>query len=212
MHFLLAANAGEVMVFVVAISTRAAGPSDPSFEILLVNLLTDGLPAVALAVDPPERDAMRRPPRPPAQGILDPIRARLVVGGLATGLAAFAAFLIGDARSHSAGQTMAVHDARLRSARYVFSVRGTGDWFFRAGRNVALLGAVLLSAALRSALVLSIPTAAGWFDVAALSPAELASALALAAVPFLCAELYKARARSGRRVDGVAPSGTASTD
>ena len=72
-HFLLAANAGEVMVFALAIALGLDAPLTV-VQILVVNLLTDGLPAVALAVDPPERDAMQRPPRPPTQGILDPIR------------------------------------------------------------------------------------------------------------------------------------------
>ena len=57
-HFLLAANAGEVMVFALAIALGLDAPLTV-VQILVVNLLTDGLPAVALAVDPPERDAMR---------------------------------------------------------------------------------------------------------------------------------------------------------
>ena len=131
MQFLLAANAGEVMVFALAIALGLDAPLTV-VQILVVNLLTDGLPAVALAVDPPERDAMRRPPRPPTQGILDPIRGRLVVGGVATGLAAFASFLIGEADSHADGQTMAFATLVFAQLTYVFAVRGT-DWFFRAG-------------------------------------------------------------------------------
>lgn len=53
-------------------------------QILVVIRLTDGLPAVALGVDPPERGLMRRGPRPPEEGLLDPIRDRLAIGGLAT--------------------------------------------------------------------------------------------------------------------------------
>ena len=44
-------------------------------QILLVNLLLDGLPAAALGVDPPERTVMARPPRPPSEGLLDRVRA-----------------------------------------------------------------------------------------------------------------------------------------
>jgi Ca2+-transporting ATPase len=126
--------------------------------------------------------------------MLEPIRARLVVGGLATGLAAFAAFLIGDATSHSTGQTMAFATLVFAQLTHVFAVRGT-DWFFRAGRNPALLAAVVVCAGLQ-ALILALPVVAGWFDVVALSPAQLASVLALAAVPFLSVELFKALVRS----------------
>ena len=194
-HFLLAANAGEVMVFALAIALGLDAPLTV-VQILVVNLLTDGLPAVALAVDPPERDAMQRPPRPPTQGILDPIRGRLLVGGIATGLAAFVSFLIGESESHAIGQTMAFATLVFAQLTHVFAVRGT-DWFFRAGRNTALIGAVLLSAAVQ-AVILAVPAVAERFDVVALSPVQVAWALALATVPFLAVELFKAimRARS----------------
>ena len=161
-QFLLAANAGEVMVFALAIALGLDAPLTV-VQILVVNLLTDGLPAVALAVDPPEREAMRRPPRPSSEGILDPIRGRLVVGGVATGLAAFASFLIGNADSHAAGQTMAFATLVFAQLTYVFAVRGT-DWFFRAGRNAALLGAVALSAIVQ-VVILVVPAVAESFDV-----------------------------------------------
>ena len=197
-QFLLAANAGEVMVFALAIALE--GPNVISavrvmvVQILVVNLLTDGLPAVALAVDPPEREAMRRPARPSSEGILDPIRGRLVVGGVATGLAAFASFLIGNADSHAAGQTMAFATLVFAQLTYVFAVRGT-DWFFRAGRNAALLGAVALSAIVQ-VVILVVPAVAEIFDVVALSPAQVSAALVLAVVPFLAAEAFKAVMRN----------------
>ena len=191
-HFLLAANAGEVMVFALAIALGLDAPLTV-VQILVVNLLTDGLPAVALAVDPPERDAMRRPPRPPTQGILDPIRSRLIVGGIATGLAAFVSFLIGESDSHAAAQTMAFATLVFAQLTYVFSVRGT-DWFFRVGRNTALIGAVLLSAVVQVA-ILAVPAVAKRFDVVGLSPGQLFWALALATLPLVAAELFKAIVR-----------------
>jgi len=52
-------------------------------QILYVNLATDGLPALALAIDPPERDLMRRKPRNPRTGIFTrPVVTLMVVGGL----------------------------------------------------------------------------------------------------------------------------------
>lgn len=188
-HFLLAANAGEVMVFALAIALGLDAPLTV-VQILVVNLLTDGLPAVALAVDPPERDAMQRPPRPPTQGILDPIRGRLLVGGVATGLAAFASFLIGQSDSHAIGQTMAFVTLVFAQLTHVFAVRGT-DWFFRAGRNASLVAAVLLSAVVQ-AVILVVPGVAKRFDVVGLSPVQVAWALGLATVPFLAVELFKA--------------------
>ena len=197
-NFLLAANAGEVMVFALAIALGLDAPLTV-VQILVVNLLTDGLPAVALAVDPPERDAMQRPPRPPTQGVLDPIRGRLLVGGVATGLAAFASFLIGESDTHATGQTMAFATLVFAQLAYVFAVRGA-DWFFRAGRNAALLGAVALSAILQVA-ILAVPAVAGTFDVVGLSPSQVGWALALALVPFLAAEAFKAIMRNRSPLD-----------
>ena len=197
-NFLLAANAGEVMVFALAIALGLDAPLTV-VQILVVNLLTDGLPAVALAVDPPERDAMQRPPRPPAQRILDPIRGRLLVGGIATGLAAFASFLIGESDTHAAGQTMAFATLVFAQLAYVFAVRGA-DWFFRTGRNAALLGAVALSAILQI-VILAVPAVAGTFDVVGLSSSQVGWALALALVPFLAAEAFKAVMRNRSPLD-----------
>ena len=82
---------------------------------------------------------------------------------------------------------------------YVFAVRGA-DWFFRAGRNAALLGAVALSAILQVA-ILAVPALAESFDVVALSPGQVGWALVLALVPFLAAEAFKAIMRNRSPLD-----------
>jgi Ca2+-transporting ATPase len=188
-QFLVSANAGEVLVFALAIALGMSAPLTV-VQILVVNLLTDGLPAVALGVDPPDRDVMRRPPRPPRQGLLEPIRGPLVVGGAATGAAAFASFAIGDPSGHAVGQTMAFTTLVFAQLAYVFAVRGSG-WFYEAGRNPALYAAVLISAA-TAAAILAVPSLAERFGVVPMSPGQLAAALALAALPFVCLETLKA--------------------
>jgi Ca2+-transporting ATPase len=195
--FLLSANAGEVIAFTLAVALGLPAPVTV-LQILMVNLLTDGLPAMALGLDPPAADVMRRPPRPPRQGLLDPIRSRLAVGGLAMGLAAFAAFLIGNASGEDLGRTMAFTTLVFAQLTYVFAVRGD-DWFFRAGRNRFLHAAVVLSAAIQVA-VLAVEPLAERFDVVHMSGAELAVALGLALVPFAAAEALKAWRRKGRGI------------
>ena len=80
--FLLSSNIGEIGLMAGAALFGLPLPLT-AVQILYVNLATDGLPALALAVDPPERDAMRRPPRDPRRGIFTrPVVTLMLVGGL----------------------------------------------------------------------------------------------------------------------------------
>ena len=80
--YLLSSNIGEIGL--MAGATLAGLPLPLSaVQILYVNLATDGLPALALAVDPAEPDAMRRPPRDPTEGIFTrPVVFLMLAGGL----------------------------------------------------------------------------------------------------------------------------------
>jgi Ca2+-transporting ATPase len=78
--YLLSANIGEIGLMAGA-SVLAMPMPLSAVQILYVNLATDGLPALALAVDPPEDDVMRRPPRNPRTGIFTPPVVRLMLLG-----------------------------------------------------------------------------------------------------------------------------------
>ena len=203
-HFLFAGNAGEVLAFALAVLLGLGAPLTV-LQILLVNLLLDGLPAAALGVDPPERTVMARPPRPPAEGLLDRVRARIVVGGAAIGVAIFASFLIGSETSHVAGQTMAFTTLVVGRLLFVFTVRGD-EPFWRAGANVRLFGAVALSAAIAFAVLL-VSTVGEEFGTVGLTAGQWAAALALALLPLIVPELWKLRRRAPRRAPRLRPAG-----
>ena len=195
--FLLAANAGEVLLFMLAVVPGVGAPLTV-VQILLVNLLTDGPPAVALGVDPLAPESMRRPPRPRAQRLLDPIRTQLAVGGVSTGLAAFSAFMLGQGQGLETGQTMAFITLVFGQLAYVFAVRGERP-AWRGSRNPALYAAVAVTAAFAVA-VLAVPALAELFGIATLGAGHLAAALGLAALPLLSTEALKAgRRRKARR-------------
>ena len=84
--YLLSSNVGEIVL--MAGATIAAVPLPLSaVQILYVNLATDGLPALALAVDPPEGDLMEQKPRDPRAGIFTPaLLTLIIVGGLWSGV------------------------------------------------------------------------------------------------------------------------------
>ena len=94
--FLLSSNIGEIGLMAGAMIAGLPLPLT-AVQILYVNLATDGLPALALAVDPPEPDLMRRPPRDPRQGLFPPpVLAVMLIAGLwsaAVNLTLFAVML-----------------------------------------------------------------------------------------------------------------------
>jgi Ca2+-transporting ATPase len=84
--YLLSCNIGEILLLAGAVIAGLPLPLT-AVQILYVNLATDGLPALALAVDPPEVDLMRRRPRNPRVGIFTrPVVAMLLAAGLWSGI------------------------------------------------------------------------------------------------------------------------------
>jgi Ca2+-transporting ATPase len=85
--YLLSSNVGEILLMAAAALAGLPLPLT-AVQILYVNLATDGLPALALAVDPPEPDLMRRKPRKPRGGIFSrPFLVLLLTGGVWSALA-----------------------------------------------------------------------------------------------------------------------------
>jgi Ca2+-transporting ATPase len=100
--YLISSNVGETLL--IAAATVAGMPLPLSaVQILYVNLATDGLPALALSVDPPEPDLMHRPPRDPRRGIFTrPVVILMSIGGVWSGIVNFAVF----ATTRAAGGTV----------------------------------------------------------------------------------------------------------
>ncbi|MEW5955864.1 MAG: calcium-transporting P-type ATPase, PMR1-type [Candidatus Micrarchaeota archaeon] len=69
-RYLVSCNVGEVLTILFATLSGLPNPLTP-IQILWMNLVTDGLPALALGVDPPEKDVMQKPPRDPKESILN---------------------------------------------------------------------------------------------------------------------------------------------
>ncbi|HHY46721.1 MAG TPA: cation-translocating P-type ATPase [Firmicutes bacterium] len=92
--YLLSCNIGELLIFLIAILAGLPRPLVP-VQILMINLVTDGLPALALGVDPAEPGIMKMPPRDPREGILTgPIIARLVMIGVLIAIATLLPFYL----------------------------------------------------------------------------------------------------------------------
>ena len=95
--YLLSSNIGEIGLMTVATIAGLPLPLT-AVQILYVNLATDGLPALALAVDPPDKDIMHRPPRKAAHGIFTrPVVFLMVLGGVWSTLANIMLFVLARA-------------------------------------------------------------------------------------------------------------------
>ncbi|MGE5273597.1 MAG: cation-translocating P-type ATPase [Verrucomicrobiota bacterium] len=199
--FLLSANFGEVLVFAVAISVGMGAPL-AVIQILVVNLLTDGLPALALARDPASPETMRSPPRP-GHELFDRRTWWGLLGiGVLVGIVTFAAFVIGRAFGDDTEQTMAFATLALAELGLVYGMRSTTAAAWQAPRNRWLDASVLASAAV-VAVAVYLPGLRSAFAAVPLDPAAAAIVLALALVPLVAVELYKAYRRS--RAPGGAP-------
>lgn len=196
--YLLSANLGEVVFFAVAVLAGIGAPMSV-VQVLTVNIVTDGLPALALAHDSIADSAMARGPRRGTALLPRGLWATLAGGGALVGLAGLGAYLSGRALDANAAQTMAFATIALAELAFAFSRRSERTPAWRIPRNVPLFVSVGLSALLR-ALVVYVPVLREPFGTVPLGPAALGIVAALALIPFGLIELVKAfRARATRR-------------
>ena len=192
--FLLSANLGEVLVFAVAV---AAGLDPPLavIQVLLINLLTDGLPALALARDPASKLTMKTPPRRGDYLFDRRTWLALALIGSLVGAAATAAYLAGTWLGDAAtAQTMTFTTLGLSELLLVFSIRSSTLAAWQLPPNRWLYGSVVASAAFIAGAVY-LAQVHEPFATASLSGTALGIAAALAAVPVVAIETVKAAVR-----------------
>ncbi len=184
-RYLLACNTGEVLVMLAGTLAGLPLPLLP-LQLLLINLVTDGLPALALGLDPPAPDIMRRAPRDPREGVFaGGLGKRIAWRGLLIGGFALGAFWLVLARGGdtAAARTAATCTLVLSQLLHAFDARAERRtlWEVGVGGNRPLLAATASSLLILLA-VLAIPQARALFGFAPLDPAAWAivGALALA--------------------------------
>jgi P-type Ca2+ transporter type 2C len=197
--YLLSANLGEIGLLVGASLLGKPLPLS-AVQILYVNLATDGLPALALSVDPPEPDLMRRPPRPPGEGIFTKrVVSLIAAGGMWSALVTLGLFswALTTERTLSEAMTMTFSALVLVEFFKAYSYRSDRYSVLRrpfANRwlNLAILWELVLLV-----LVVNVPFLQQSFGTTGLSPGDWAivAGVAFTIVPVL--ELAKRIA--GRR-------------
>ncbi|MBI4641698.1 MAG: cation-translocating P-type ATPase [Candidatus Tectomicrobia bacterium] len=190
--YLLSCNSGELWVLLLAPLFGMPLPLLP-LQILWMNLVTDGLPALALGVEGAERDTMRRPPYPPTENIFsrgmgwDIIWIGWLLSLISLGIGYWY-----WSTTHTNWQTMLFTTLTLSQMTLALSVRSERDTLFRIGflSNKLLLGAVVITFLLQLGVVY-IPSFQELFKTEALSIGDLALSLALSSVVFWGVELKK---------------------
>jgi Ca2+-transporting ATPase len=188
-RYALTTNAGEVWTIFLAPFAGLPMPLLP-IHILWINLVTDGLPGLALAAEPEERDIMRRPPRPPHEGVfahglgIHVIWVGLLMAALTIGTEAWG-YSVGSAR----WQTMVFTVLALTSLAHILAIRSERESLFVQGlwSNKPLLGAVTLTFLLQMATVY-VPLLNRIFKTEPLSPTELAVSVGVSSAVFFAVE------------------------
>ncbi len=190
--YLLTTNSGEVLTLFLAPVIGLPVPLLP-IQILWVNLITDGLPALALSVEPAEGDVMKRPPRDPGEGIFSHGLGRhaLWVGLLMAGtVLAVQSWSLRFCGAH--WQTMVFTLLCVTQLGHVLAIRSETRSLFEMGlfSNKPLLGAVVCGLVLQLTVVYSSSLNA-MFKTMPLTAGELALTMALSFVVFFSVEIEK---------------------
>jgi Ca2+-transporting ATPase len=190
--YLLAANSAEIWIMLLAPFLGMPLPLLP-LQILWINLVTDGLPALALGIEPAERNIMRRPPHKPGESVfarglgVDIVWVGFVMAivSLGVGLYYFGAKL-------ATWQTMVFTTITLSEMAFALAVRSERDTLFktRLFTNIPLLLAVASTFLLQLA-VIYVPFLQVFFKTKPLSASDLMICLSLSAVVFVFVELRK---------------------
>ncbi len=217
-QFLLSSNVGEIIVLFIAIlitpllskifgiDIHLIEPLLP-IHILWINLVTDSLPALALAVDPPEKDIMERKPIKPKKGIFTKgMTWRIIYQGVMIGLLTLIAFIIGLGTKNvpiieglteqevrvEIGQTMAFIVLALSELVHIFNIRNNKKSIFKTNifNNGKLILAILASATLMFVILL-IPGLRSIFSIPVLPIGNIVEALILIFMPIIIVEIFK---------------------
>ncbi|MDZ7676104.1 MAG: cation-translocating P-type ATPase [Acidimicrobiales bacterium] len=199
--YLLSTNSAEVLVVLIGPFLGLPLPLTAT-QILYINLVTDGVPAVALGLEPAEPDVMKRPPRPSTASILGQglWKRCLVVGSLMA--TAVLALQVGADHQGLPWQTMGFMTLAILQLGHAIAVR-SGTHPLRALLRInPLLGLAVLASLAAQLAVVYVPVFQDAFATEPLTPGELGIVGAICGVGFAVGELDRARrARSPRPAD-----------
>jgi len=199
LKYTMTSNMGEIVAIVVAPLLGLPIPLLP-IHILWINLVTDGVPGLALAAEPVEKGIMQRPPRHPQESMFaQGLGTHIIWVGFLMGFATIFTQAWAINTDHSHWQTMVFTVLCLSQMGHVLAIRSEKESIFAQGflSNKPLAGAFLLTFAMQMATIY-IPSLNQIFKTEALTAVELVICLVLSAVVFVAVEIEKYFKRRGK--------------
>ncbi len=196
-HYLLSCNAGEILVMLISSLAGLPVPLLP-IHILWVNLVTDGLPALALGVDPVEPDIMKKAPRKTTEKVVTKDRALLMlIQGLFIAVCTLAAFifvLFVEKEGIVRARTAAFIVLACSQLFHAFNCRSMTESLFKIGimTNKKLIAATGISFILQMAAVY-LPFAQKIFKTESLGPVDWIFVIGVSSLPLWLMEFWKTR-------------------
>lgn len=217
-QFLISSNVGEIIVLFFAtlltpLLAKWFGIENQTLievllpiHILWVNLVTDSLPALALAFDPANSDIMNRKPLKPSQGVFTKgMTFRIIYQGAMVGILTLIAFMLGLATTKSpignlsldeskiqVGQTMAFLTLSIVELVHIFNIRDNKKSIFKINifNNMKLILAIIVSLMLVLIIVL-IPALRDIFNIPVLPAENIVQVVILVLAPIVIVEIFK---------------------
>ena len=191
-HFLIATNIGEIVTIFMGLVLGLKSPL-LAIQLLWINLVTDSLPAIALGLEPPEKDIMDRKPINSKKGIFaDGLWNKIIVEGILIGMLTLVAFGIGNKYyGLEVGRTMAFMAIGLLELIHSFNIKSEKS-LFKTGifDNKYLVGSLILGIFVQTVVIL-IPQIAEIFELTSLNSIQWMITIGISLLPIPVIELQK---------------------
>ena len=198
-HFLIATNIGEIVTIFMGLVLGLKSPL-LAIQLLWINLVTDSLPAIAIGLEPPEKDIMKRQPIDSRRGIFaGGLWSKIIVEGIMLGMLTLLAFSIGNKYfCLEVGRTMAFIALGMLELVHSFNIKSEQS-IFKTGilENKYLIGSFILGMIVQT-IVVVIPTLANVFKLVSLTSTQWIITIIISILPIPIMELNKMR-KMGRK-------------
>ena len=191
-HFLIATNIGEIVTIFIGLILGLKSPL-LAIQLLWINLVTDSFPAIALGLEPPEKNIMNKKPRNPKKGIFaEGLWNKIIIEGVMIGVLTLLAFSIGNKLyGIEVARTMAFVALGILELVHSFNIR-SDESIFKLGlfENKYLMGAFILGTLLQIMVVI-IPSIARIFELVPLTNTQWMYTIGISLLPLVIVEIQK---------------------